>query len=371
MNPRPLFFPHINFLRAFAALSILVYHVIVLFPWKNFPSSPFVMRWFISGWMAVDLFFVISGFVIMLSVLRLNEAYNYKRAQKIFMIRRLARICPLYFLTCIIFIVFVRPQILLLPGLSFHLITHLLFIHNWFYVTHGSINGPNWSVAVEMQFYMLIFLFWRFFSKVKVKSLMVIALFSSLVTRTIVYFLAQFYHKPPFWEFIYAAQVPGMLDEFAMGMVLAKMVFKDFYFLQRLRKTSNYMLLFLFTGFFVFCIQFIYWKFAQYWNFWFMAILWRPALGYSFFLILLWAVLIPATNKTLSNIIYRIFFYLGEISYGIYLWQLPIILSLKRAGIKNPHKFLFLTLLFVVVFSVLSWEFLEKPLIKIARKYKG
>jgi peptidoglycan/LPS O-acetylase OafA/YrhL len=59
-------FPLIDVLRGFAALSVLVYHVIAHFDWTRFSTSgPLV--WFRIGWMGVDLFFVISGFVITLS----------------------------------------------------------------------------------------------------------------------------------------------------------------------------------------------------------------------------------------------------------------------------------------------------------------
>ena len=55
-----LYFPNLDLLRAFAAISVLVLHVIELTGWKNFPiEGP--LTWFRIGWMGVDLFFVISG----------------------------------------------------------------------------------------------------------------------------------------------------------------------------------------------------------------------------------------------------------------------------------------------------------------------
>jgi peptidoglycan/LPS O-acetylase OafA/YrhL len=103
-------FPNVNFLRACAALLVLVYHVIELAPWPSFPTAgpPLAIR---VGWVGVDLFFVISGFVIGLSAIKLyregDSGYRWT-----FMRRRLARIVPLYILTGAAFLVFVQPPFL-------------------------------------------------------------------------------------------------------------------------------------------------------------------------------------------------------------------------------------------------------------------
>ena len=66
-------FDNINLLRAFAALSVVVYHVIVHSNWEGYPiAGPLVA--FRIGWYGVDLFFVISGFVIAYSALILYRA---------------------------------------------------------------------------------------------------------------------------------------------------------------------------------------------------------------------------------------------------------------------------------------------------------
>ena len=55
------YFPSIDILRGFAALSVVVYHVIEHFKWIDFPTQgPLV--WFRIGWMGVDLFFCYIGF---------------------------------------------------------------------------------------------------------------------------------------------------------------------------------------------------------------------------------------------------------------------------------------------------------------------
>ena len=62
-------FPNVNFLRAAAALRVLVYRVIELTPWPEFPKGGALLV-FRVGWAGVDPFFLISGFVIGLSAIR-------------------------------------------------------------------------------------------------------------------------------------------------------------------------------------------------------------------------------------------------------------------------------------------------------------
>ena len=69
-------FPMIDVLRGFAALTVIVYHVIEHLAWKDFPLKGLIGDWFQLGWMSVDLFFVISGFVIVLSAVKSYEKFE-------------------------------------------------------------------------------------------------------------------------------------------------------------------------------------------------------------------------------------------------------------------------------------------------------
>lgn len=54
---------------------------------------------------------------------------------------------------------------------------------------------------------------------------------------------------------------------------------------------------------------------------------------------------------------------MGTISYGIYLWHLPVVLSLKRIADLSPESALMLTTVLSIVFAAISWHFFEKPII--------
>ncbi|WP_158746956.1 acyltransferase, partial [Acidisphaera sp. L21] len=149
-------FPLIDILRGFAALSVVVYHVIAHFNWDAFPvSGPLV--WFRIGWMGVDLFFVISGFVIALSAFRALDAQPDRSTFfQHFVRHRGARIIPLHYVTCLVFVVSLQPFMFFSAEGWLQFVTHALFIHDFFPNHQGGINGVNWSLAAEMQFYVVM-----------------------------------------------------------------------------------------------------------------------------------------------------------------------------------------------------------------------
>ncbi len=108
------------------------------------------------GWAGVDLFFVISGFLI--SGLLFNELEKRGRiGWRPFWIRRAFKILPSYLFLLLVlaltgataYIDFTTPWSVL-SSIS----THLLFLQN--YIPSGNPNGPTWSLAIEEHFYILL-----------------------------------------------------------------------------------------------------------------------------------------------------------------------------------------------------------------------
>src|SRR4051812_48378852 len=126
-----MFFPMVDVLRAFAAISVMVYHVIAHFEWKDFPvTGP--LSWFRVGGMGVDLFFVISGFVIAESAFARLQRGSLREFVKSFVTARLTRIIPLHYVTCLLFVVFVVPDLILVPDIWKQLLSHAVMLHSWF-----------------------------------------------------------------------------------------------------------------------------------------------------------------------------------------------------------------------------------------------
>ena len=214
-------FPHIDLLRALAALLVVVYHMDALGSlalrgdvWWTVP--------FRYGWVGVDLFLVISGFVITLSAAK-AQAQNPQGFRWPFMQRRLRRLLPLYVLTCLIFLFLVRPEVLLRPWeqLLPVLASHTLFLQNISHHTHGVINGVTWSLALEMQFYVLLVAtigFWLRLGAWRSLFVLVLLAWAWRYGSTLILVPGV---AVPHLQVIYTTQLPGTLDAFGMGIALA------------------------------------------------------------------------------------------------------------------------------------------------------
>ena len=140
----------LDFLRGVAIILILLRHRHI----SNYTTN--------MGWIGVDLFFVLSGFLI--SKLIIVEYLNFKSFNpKRFLIRRGFKIYPLYFLCYLVYLI---PIIYSRSFQPFQFISDLFFIQNY---TRGwgFAFGASWSLAVEEHFYFSV----AFFSYFGVKYL--------------------------------------------------------------------------------------------------------------------------------------------------------------------------------------------------------
>jgi len=147
--------PGLDLLRALAIVVVVIYHA-ALFGFK-LPGR--VDRF---GWIGVDLFFVLSGYLIggqLLALLARDRRINLGR----FFARRALRIIPAYF--AVLAIYFLLPSWREYPEMSQPLWKFLLSVQN--IALHGGTAFSHaWSLAVEDQFYLalpflLLVLFWR------------------------------------------------------------------------------------------------------------------------------------------------------------------------------------------------------------------
>jgi len=226
-SPTTTYFETVDILRGFAALSVVVYHFIEHFGWKEFPSSG-PLLWFRAGWMGVDLFFVISGFVIGLSAFTEIDRHGAWQFQRGFFARRVARIAPLHYLTMLVFVAFISPE-LLFENFWINLVSHLLFVHNLNLNLHGAINGSNWSLATEMQFYVLMLLVAPWIRIGRWWAIAAVFVGIAWAWRYgVTVFVQPSAQLGSFPVFVAATQLPGMLDEFVAGLLVARLVRSEF-----------------------------------------------------------------------------------------------------------------------------------------------
>ena len=142
--------PGLDVLRGIAVLSVLFYHGLYWYVPANSSVGVLagkVMRCFVFGWLGVNLFFVLSGFLITGILLDSRAKPGYARS---FYIRRMRRILPAYLLILAVLKVY--------PGISWKFIMlSLVYLSNFADFVPGIGYGYSvlWSLAVEEQFYLV------------------------------------------------------------------------------------------------------------------------------------------------------------------------------------------------------------------------
>jgi peptidoglycan/LPS O-acetylase OafA/YrhL len=159
-----IFFPNLDGLRFIAFFAVFVHHSLIVNCFSTNPAgevSKFVMAQKLNGALGVNLFFVLSGFLI--TYLLINEKTLFKNVQvPRFYMRRILRIWPLYFMMVLAgFIIFplIKKMLGDIPDETHTAGWYMLFVSNFEMIRKGfadsSILNVLWSVGVEEQFYII------------------------------------------------------------------------------------------------------------------------------------------------------------------------------------------------------------------------
>lgn len=300
-------------LRAIAALLVFVYHLeeLGLAPWTPF------LHW---GWVGVDLFFLLSGFFIGLNVLGARDWSFFS-----FMFRRFKRIAPAYYVSILLIVCLGQGYFIVSEHGWKHIAAHLLFLHSYSSGTHGSINGVYWSLGVEFSFYVLMALlapllrqprhFWW---------LMLAALPLAWGWRYGVTVLSD---MEPVFKFIWSTQVIGMLDEFALGVVLAWLYRNGR--LTWLINTPKVAPVLLCAG-----VGLVTWfvlnlNSVDYWNHAFSSVFSRTLLTLGFAFLLLMFIVLEQYAWFVKLSVRSGLQFVGLVSYSFYIYHMPVMLSMK------------------------------------------
>ncbi len=197
-------------LRGLAVLLVLWYHA-----WEISWLAPPTWLAFLpaTGFIGVHLFFFLSGFVISYPFVRSAVAGAAQPSWGHFAWRRFIKIVPSYVLSIAVAYAIgyaqVQPNAALLPDL----VTHLLFIHTWFPLRFGTINGVLCTLAVEVEFYCVFPLIWACFKRQPWPTAGAMIAIAWIWRSYMAYCCFDTLFVP------YEENLPGYLDIFAFGMI--------------------------------------------------------------------------------------------------------------------------------------------------------
>ena len=319
----------------------------------------FINRTFEAGFMGVDIFFVLSGFLIT-SLLMKDRSTNRKNLFRRFYRRRALRLLPaLYALLIANFFVSRWENF---PGdIQWRTTWHaILFLNNWNIVNNfdeaQNDLGHLWSLGIEEQFYLIWPLTIWLLAKLKIPSKMMIPLilFASLGVMA---HRTSLWNEGTSWIILYV-RTDTRLDSLLIGAMFAY-VYRHF---QVPSKILNSVATSSFIGL-------IYIKYVLYKSPFIFE------MGYTIIALLAGFIILSVVEGVFfvqKVFTWRPLTMIGKVSYGLYLWHMPIFLLFGRHVTSGPKPLrILIGIVIASVVTSLSWFFIEKPFLNIKNRRYG
>ena len=324
----------INGLRAWAVIAVILFHFTLL----GLPS----------GFIGVDVFFVISGYLMTLIVFTGLTQRNFSFIH--FYAARIRRIIPallVIVLTLLIFGWFLLPTTDY-KSLATESMASLSFVSNvYFYLRTGYFDTAahekwllhTWSLGVEAQFYILypifLILFWKIKATTNALICNVLLLFSFSIGLNL------------YWSVINSSAAFYLLPMRSWELLAGGLVF----FANLKLKTSDRLTKLLhYSGWLLLLISFIVidnsFSWPSYWAIF-------PVLGTSLI------IFSNQQNSLLTNNVLAQ--WLGTRSYSLYLWHWPFSVFLFMAEINHSWFYVAISLLLCLYFAHLTYLYVETP----------
>ncbi|MDK4081179.1 acyltransferase family protein [Staphylococcus pseudintermedius] len=348
INPR--YMPGLDGVRAVAVIAIIIYHL-----------NP---QWLSGGFLGVDTFFVISGYLI--TSLLLTEYHNTGKIELMsFWLRRVKRLIPaVIFLVMgviVLSLIFMPTEIQKVRADS---IAAIFYVSNWWYIMQNVDYFEQfavqplkhlWSLAIEEQFYLVfpivLLSLLSFIRRLKsIRIIFLILLVISMIAMMVLYVPNENVARVYFGT-------DTRIQTLLMGVLLA-LVWPPF---QLKAKVNRQMRTMIDTaGVVGLAILFICFKFVSETN----SILYYG----GFFLISTVTLLVIASSvhpsgyfaKFLGN---KVFTFIGSRSYSLYLWHYPIIVLIHHQFVQGqiPPLVYVVEILLMVLMAEFSYKFIEQP----------
>ena len=318
----------IDGLRAIAVLSVIAYH---------FGLLP-------NGYLGVDVFFVISGFLI--TNIIYNESLEGEFSLKKFYIRRIRRIVPLVLFISIVSLILGTLTMLpdALENLAQSLIATNLFSNNilqaittrnyWDIINDFKPMLHTWSLGIEEQYYLLYPFIFLFLSKKRIQWVLPILLILTIIS-IILFFL-------PFKSYEKFYYLPFRFYELSFGGIAAIILKKrliDIHF--------SYIFIVVLLGLLLINVSII-----------------PASISLCLTVIISCMILISANNNNISSFILKnkIFVWIGMASFSLYMWH-QLVVSFTRYFFIHTFSISLIIILIGLIFSLstITYYFLEQP----------
>jgi peptidoglycan/LPS O-acetylase OafA/YrhL len=361
MNKSGIYYPELDSLRFFAFLLVLVHH-------SPYMKSVVIWRTISKyGWMGVDLFLCLSAFLF---AKLLYTEYQKQGDINIgyFYLRRALRIWPLYlFFFAAMFTLSIQqddwsPNILR-RSIGMLTFTDNIFVAFFHYNSAVWFSKHLWTISYEEQFYLVIPWVLRKLYQLKTQLIIMLLLGAMLIGTMI---RAIFIHNQIAHPDIWVLPITHFESIFA-GLVIGLGVFD-----KSLKKIPGWILLLI-------GILALY-QVTQLPNL--NEIQWQLMLTYPLVGIGTALILFAVINSNLwilsTFLKNALLGYLGKISYGLYVYHVLCLWITKKITkvfisperlLVYPATVLLLALIFTIIFSVLSYQFLERPFLKLKEKF--
>lgn len=325
--------------KIYCCFLIVLLHFGAFFKDQNFYLINIIWEHLNLG---VSYFYVLSGFVMMIAYSKYDKI-NFKD----FFSNRIARIYPLHILSLILVIIL---NILLnsdfkIPKLA--LLSHLLLIQSWIPRTALTLNAPAWSISVEMFFYLLFPIIFVYIKKIKLKNIFILIISFNIICQILFnkYFFSDLYNGFRVDGFFLFYNPLLHLNSFLVGILFGTI------FVKKTFEPKNYNFLILILTITLIILVFIFKSFF---------------IHNGFFSILFGLIILFISLNT--GVLTRIFsnkklVYLGEISFALYLLQLPIFTIcdkfLSLINIENITLRFFISFFILLLASHLVFKYFE------------
>jgi peptidoglycan/LPS O-acetylase OafA/YrhL len=359
--------------RGLAALLVVVFHVYqfdrVGFPSTRYPYAGTPVDVLIRNLDSmVDLFLVLSAFLLGLPFARAVLGEGSEQTARGFLLRRAARIVPVYWVAITVVWAWRNPSP---PGDWRDLLEHLTFTSTFDNLRFFYTIGPAWSLAVEVQFYLLLAILAvgaqalsrHLRTRRSRATLLVVGV--AVIATVSMGFKAYFsiYDPQPATNWAVWFSLPAKLDVFACGLALACLHAIRGPFLP----AAGRRILRVGAGA-VLAVAFVL-RQPEAADTWFHGVC---AVGFT---LLLASTVLGGEDRWSARLGWSPLSFLGLVSYSLYLWHEPVMVWLHELGaIPDPAAAAFpwtlaVTIGVSVAVAAASFYLLEKPTMLISKAF--